>query len=198
MEDENDTGAAEPLRVITVNQVVAWNIGHLRRAAGLTQRELGSRLGWTNVAVSEAERSFDGRRPRLFNAQELTELALALGVPLAALFLPPADDGIEVRYVIAAPGEDTHYMADYMELCVMPDSDEDTLVMNHYRDRFTTAMSRYLAPDWAAQAATWLSESRTPAARTDLAGRLRDRELALLETAAELRELGRAIMEGAQ
>ena len=78
--------------MISVNQVIAWNLRWLRLAKQMKQRELGELLGWSNQTVSDAERSFDGDRTRLFDAQEITELALALGVPIAALFLPP-DDG---------------------------------------------------------------------------------------------------------
>lgn len=186
-----------PVEPVTADQVVALNMRYYRRVAGLTQGELGQKLGWSAANVSAAERSSaEGRDRRRFDAQTVVEIALAIGVPLTALFLPPQADGIEARYVITGPEGSLYDMAEYMELCVMPDSDEDTPATNGYRDRFTTAMSKYLAPRWAAQAATWLSESRTPAARADFAGRLRDRELALLETAAELREMSDAIMEG--
>ena len=193
------TSTSIPAELVIVDQIVALNIRHWRRAAGMTQEELGQKIGWSAANVSAAERSAaEGRERRRFDAQTLAELALALGVPLTALFLPLPGDEIDTRHVITGPEGREYSMAQYMELCVMPDSDEDTRAMNGYRDRFTTAMSRYLAPEWAAQASTWLSEARSPAARADLAGLLHDRELALLETAAELRELSRAIMEGAQ
>src|SRR5664280_86722 len=57
-----------------------------RRAAGLTQDELGRRIGVTNVAVSKYERGLvtpDGER--------LVHLAEALGVQVAQLLRPQAD-----------------------------------------------------------------------------------------------------------
>lgn len=74
----------------TPNQVVAWNMARYRKAAGLSQAELGKRLGgWSAVSVSAAERSWDGKRIRKFDADELIAVASALGVPVFALFLPP-------------------------------------------------------------------------------------------------------------
>lgn len=199
MEDENGTETAGlPLRQVTVNQIVGWNIGHLRRAAGMTQRELGGLLGWTNVAVSEAERSFDGSRTRLFDAQELTQIALALEVPLTALLLPPGDDGIEAHYIIAAPGAGIAGMREYMEMCVLPDSDEDSPVMDSYRGRLVAVLERHFAPEYAARASAWLRDVRSPAERADFAGRMRDGELALAEIGKTLRDIRLAIMEGLQ
>ena len=74
----------------TPNQVVAWNMSYFRKAAGLTQQELGEKLGgWSTASVSAAERSWDGKRVKKFDADEITAVAGALGVPVAALFIPP-------------------------------------------------------------------------------------------------------------
>jgi len=57
-----------------------------RRAAGLTQAEVGRRIGVTNVAVSKYERDLvtpDGER--------LVHLSEALGAPVAQLLRPQAD-----------------------------------------------------------------------------------------------------------
>jgi transcriptional regulator with XRE-family HTH domain len=92
-------------RKVTINQLVGYNMAEYRRAAGLTQDELGKRLGgWTKVAVSAAERSWDGKRVRKFDADELVTLAGALGVPVVALFLLPEDAGTAKRYVLDGPG----------------------------------------------------------------------------------------------
>ncbi len=77
-------------RKITPNQVVAWNMAYYRQAAGMNQAELGERLGgWSVVSVSAAERSWDGKRVRKFDADEVTLIAAVLGVPVAAMFIPP-------------------------------------------------------------------------------------------------------------
>jgi transcriptional regulator with XRE-family HTH domain len=86
-------------RTATVNQLVGFNVKFFRQAAGLTQDELGQRLGgWSKGVVSAAERSWDSDRIRQFDADELAAIAGALGVPLAALFLPPPDAGTAVDY----------------------------------------------------------------------------------------------------
>lgn len=190
----NDTGP--PLREITVNQVVAWNLARCRRAAGLTQEQLGARAGWSGESVSQAERSFQpGSRTREFSAQSLTVLALALGVPLTALFLPPDDDGTDVRYVITGDRGTRYAMQDYMALAVTPDGDDDTPVFEAYRDRFNAAAVRYLAPEWAATVARWTRGTRSPARVADLAARFRDRAAAQRQFAAEDDQLADAIEE---
>ena len=102
-----DDGVAElPSRDITANMLVGYNMAYFRKAAGMTQEELGQRLGWSNVAVSAAERSWDGKRVRQFDADVVVDLAMALGVPISALFLPPEDDGERRRYELPADGPD--------------------------------------------------------------------------------------------
>ena len=74
-----------PAVPVTADQIVALNLRHWRRAAGMTQEEAGARLGWSDKNLSAAERSWDADRDRRrFDAQTLTEMALALGVPVAA------------------------------------------------------------------------------------------------------------------
>lgn len=192
MEDQNGTEASARPRGITANQVVAWNLRWYRLAAGLKQRELGDRLGWTNLAVSEAENSFKGTRTRRFDAQELTEISLALSVPVIALFLPPADDGERERYILTAhDGE--HDMGDLMGLVVMPDSDDDQPVMEAYRDRMRAAVTRYLDPEWAQEVAGWLREIDADELLADRAERLKARHSELLQAAAEIDDLVSAI-----
>lgn len=195
MTETDGTGSSvlPDAREVSVNQVVAWNLARFRRAGGLTQRELAARAGWTESAVSDAERSWSSDRTREFNAQELTVLALALGVPLIALFLPPDDDGITARYVITGDHGNRYVMKDYMALVVTPDGDDDTPVFEAYRGRFNAAGARYLEPEWAAAVARWTSGRLSPARRADIAATLRDKERALLEGAADFRRLADAI-----
>jgi transcriptional regulator with XRE-family HTH domain len=190
----DDTGV--PAREITVNQVAAWNIARYRRAAGLTQEQLGARVGWSGESVSQAERSFQpASRTRELDAQTLAVLALALGVPLTALFLPPDDDGTAARYVIAGGRGERYGMGDYMTLAVTPDGDDDTPAFDLYRERFNAAAARYLAPEWAAAVGRWTRGARTPAARADLAARLRDRAAAQRQFAADDERLADEIEE---
>jgi DivIVA domain-containing protein len=88
----------------TLNQFVAYNVGHWRRALGYTQEQLGTMLAeltgrpWSKATVSAAERGWDGKRIRQFDADDLLALSLALRVPILGLLLPPdeflpAEDG---------------------------------------------------------------------------------------------------------
>ena len=163
---------AVPVRYITVNQVVAWNLAWYRKQVGLTQAELGERIGWTNTAVSEAERSWDGRRTREFDAQTMAAIAAALGVPLMALLLPPEDDGVTARYTITLDDGTPQGMAGLMAV-IMPDLDAETAVLEAYRARVRRAAEAYLAPDLATDIARLL-------------GVLDDKEFAAV-TAARLR-----------
>lgn len=101
-----------PARHITPNQLIAYNMAYWRKAAGYTQEEFAQRLNrglntgqWTNASVSAAERSWDGKRIRQFDADLIFSLATSLGLPMTAFWLPPEDDGIKVRYRILMPQE---------------------------------------------------------------------------------------------
>lgn len=193
----NTTPPGIPGEHVTVNQIVAANLRRWRRAAGMTQDEVGRRVGWSAAVVSAAERSADESRDRRrFDAHELAALALALGVPLAALFLPPPGDGTLARYEFTAPDGFRCDMAGLMEMLVMPDSGEDSPVMDAYRDAFSTAARAYLDPDWAAAAGRWLRSGSSPQELADQAARLRARRDDLLRAAAEFGELADAIDDG--
>jgi len=182
-----------PERHVTIDQLVAGNIRHWRRAAGMTQEELGRRLGWSSANVSAAERSADpARDPRRFDAQALTELSLALDVPLSALLLPPEDDGEAVTYVFTGP-EGEYDMGDFMELVVMTDSSADTPAMADYRHRFRAAAHRYLDPAWVAEVASWLRGIETAELRAERAERLRAERDGLIRSARELGSIADAI-----
>lgn len=101
-----------PGRHITPNQLVSYNMAYFRKVARLTQAELAARLNavkgdgkaeWTNASVSAAERSWDGKRIRQFDADALLSLATTLRVPVSAFFLPPEDDGVHERYLMDLP-----------------------------------------------------------------------------------------------
>lgn len=115
---------------MTVNQVIAWNMARWRKAAGLTQAELGERLGWTHTAVSAAERSWDGERKREFDGDLIVALSSALGVPLLALFLPPGD----------GPG-----MAELFG-SVLPESAAESPVLDAYRKALADCADRFMKP----------------------------------------------------
>ncbi|WP_024934816.1 hypothetical protein [Actinomadura welshii] len=88
-------------RAVTMNEIVAVNIGQWRRVRNLSRTALAEALAphtataWTGGDVEHAETATP---PRRFDADELLAFSRALDVPLPALLLPPA--GYEVA---AAP-----------------------------------------------------------------------------------------------
>jgi transcriptional regulator with XRE-family HTH domain len=189
MTETHGTTASGPeppqYRAVSVNQVVAWNLARYRRAAGMTQEQLGLAIGWKMSAVSDAERSWSSGRTREFSAQEMTEIAVALGIPVTALLLPPDPGDGEHLEVRNQDGALT--LAEYMEVAVMPDSDLDEPATQEYRDRYTALASRHLAPEWAAHVTRLLAAGRSPDQLADLAALLRDRQHAAEAAAAQWR-----------
>jgi transcriptional regulator with XRE-family HTH domain len=178
----------------TVNQIVARNITRLRKAAGLTQEELGRLTGRSKRNISADERSWDGERTREFSAQDITDLAVALGVPIGAFFLPPGDDGTAAQYLFRSGSGRQMDMAALMA-ALMPDSDEDTPAMEAYRNRLTAAVGQYLDPSWASEAARWRKDLAGPEIRAERAEWLRMQRAAALGLAAALGELADAISD---
>jgi transcriptional regulator with XRE-family HTH domain/vacuolar-type H+-ATPase subunit H len=133
-----------PVRRVTVNSIVALNMAYFRKAAGLTQEELGEQIGWGKSVVSTAERSSDAKRVRSFSAEDLIAISTALGVPLAALFLPPEDHRTAVRYVLDGPGHKHLEVTDLLAY-VSPAYGGDSPVMDAYRERNIAAGASLLA-----------------------------------------------------
>ena len=126
----------------TVNQLVGFNVTYFRKAAGLTQEELGERLGgWSAASVSAAERSWDGKRVRKFDADELVTIAEVLGVPVPGLFLPPDEGGPSIQYVLdlGIPGQET--CEDWLSL-ILPADEGESPVMDAYRKRLIAIGAR--------------------------------------------------------
>jgi transcriptional regulator with XRE-family HTH domain len=129
-----------PERAVTVNQLVAYNLAFYRKAAGLTQEDLGTRLGgWSAASVSAAERSWDGSRVKKFDADEIANIAGALGVPVIALFLPPEDDRTAVHYAVHPPGLEATWPFDYGTAVLAAWDDADSPVMGAFRRRLIAA-----------------------------------------------------------
>lgn len=145
--DDETGGTVErpalPERVVTVNMLAGYNMGRWRRAAGMTQEQVGAELGgWTKRSVSAAERSWDGEKVRQFDADLIANLASIYGVPIPAMFLPPPDDGDKVRYLIA--GDDPVPMGDYFAyLSIEPDLDAPSPAGAEYQRAVISAMAKY-------------------------------------------------------
>lgn len=106
---------------LSVNAICALNLAYFRKAAGLTQEELGEMIGWGKSMVSTAERSAnESGRVRQFSANDLVSIARALKIPLAALFLPPEDHGTAVRYIVTDAPYDEESEADTLLPTLFP------------------------------------------------------------------------------
>jgi len=122
-----------------MSQLVAYNMAAFRKAAGLSQQKLGQRLGgWSVASVSAAERSWESKRVKKFDADEIVQIAAVLGVPLAGLFLPPEDHGTAVRYVVRLDGSRATDLDDLLPL-VLPAAADDSAAMEAYRKRIIAA-----------------------------------------------------------
>lgn len=199
---ENDTEPGAPARLVTVNQVVAWNIAWYRREAGLKQKELGDLLGWPQNKVSEAERSWNGERTREFDAQTLAALSMALGVPAGAFFLPPLDDGRPDRYVIRPPGQHGDLGMEALMDILVSYSDNKGGAAAGYRRRLLGAVGRYLDKDWAAEVAEWLRPLIGREGLLEGAMRLRGERATILAAAGSsagvLEDLAAALTDAAE
>ncbi|MBC2903992.1 helix-turn-helix domain-containing protein [Streptomyces cupreus] len=104
--DNDDSTPGEPIdlrelspqEAPTVNQLVAYNMTRARRARGWTQQQVADRLekytgrSWSKASISAAERSWQGGRPRKFDADELLALSVIFDTPIA-YFLLPMEEG---------------------------------------------------------------------------------------------------------
>lgn len=149
----------EPLvKIVTMNQLVAFNVAYWRKYLGGTQEELGKRIAefnrgepWSKANVSAAERTWEGSRVRRFDADDLLMLARVLEVPIAGLFLPPEDAGPKVRYVIGdsalPPDDESHLeMGDFLSYLITLDEEDDCGcgALGRYGRRFEALVDYYI------------------------------------------------------
>lgn len=79
---------------LTINQVVAFNLGRARKSRGWTQEDTARKLEaesgkkWSAATLSASERSVETGRPRLFDANEIVSFARVFEYPVAYFFLP--------------------------------------------------------------------------------------------------------------
>jgi transcriptional regulator with XRE-family HTH domain len=171
---------------VTVNQVVAWNIAWFRKAEGLTQEQMGKLIGRSKRNVSADERSWDGGHTREFNASEIAAYAVALGIPIGAFFLPPEDDGEDVRYVFRSHDQDPDLlgMGDLMAM-VMPDNEGSSRAMDAYRRRMLATIRRYMGRTWADDFEYWMQNMTDSEIRAEQAEDFRADREALLRIAGK-------------
>lgn len=156
----DSTPAAPPVRVITPNMLIAYNMARWRRANGMTQAQLGEQLGgWTKRVVSAAERSWGGDRVRQFDADLIATLASILRVPIPAFFMPPADDGEAALYAIAGDGGPVPVGEYFSYVLPDPDFEPGSRAADAYEDAVITAVARYAGGDAAARLAAGAREA---------------------------------------
>ncbi|QTU47636.1 helix-turn-helix transcriptional regulator [Streptomyces scabiei] len=105
-ESQRGSGAEPDFAVLTVNQLVAYNLMRARRRAGWTQAEAAQRLNvfggrrYTAATLSAAERSWESGRSREFDASELLAFSLVFDEPVSFFFIPMQnpDEMKEWRY----------------------------------------------------------------------------------------------------
>ncbi|NEC90445.1 helix-turn-helix transcriptional regulator [Streptomyces sp. SID12501] len=103
-----EQGEPADFAVLTVNQLVAYNLMKARRRAGWTQAEAAERLNffggrrYTAATLSASERSWESGRSREFDASELLAFSLAFDQPIPFFFLPlkSPDATKEWRYAL--------------------------------------------------------------------------------------------------
>jgi transcriptional regulator with XRE-family HTH domain len=79
----------EPVGTLTPNQLAAFNMARLRKAAGMSQEEFGAKMGgWSAASVSAAERSVTGNRVKKFDLDEAVRIAGIFGVAVEELLKP--------------------------------------------------------------------------------------------------------------
>lgn len=88
------TGDRTNARLLTPNQIVAWNLKLAREAYGWTQEQAAKRLEpflgvrWSKATFSNAERTI-GQRIKKFDADEIWALARTFKTGVCRFFIPP-------------------------------------------------------------------------------------------------------------
>lgn len=81
--------------ILSVNQIVAFNLRRAREAKGWTQVEASTALFtylgdyWSRQRLSAAERAYSGETDREFSVNELIAFSRAFSLPLSYFLTPP-------------------------------------------------------------------------------------------------------------
>lgn len=167
-----------PERLVTPNMLIALNMTRWRVAADLTQEQLGEQLGgWTKTAVSAAERSWDGKRVRQFDADLVVRLAAIFGVPVPAMYLPPPDDGEAYLYMVdtgvhVIPVGD--FFGDFSGVVPQPPFLDVTDARRSYENALVASVARYQGSQVAEVLTERLAQRATDARMSDALSRALD------------------------
>lgn len=194
MPTETAERGALPVTEVTADQIAAINIRYWRKKARLTQEQLGELIGWSGANVSAAERSADrANDKRRFDAHTLLAFAGALGIPLAALLMPPDDEGISGRYVLADGAAGVREMRELMSFLISEPADDDTDTMNAYSVRYWTLVQEYTDAKRGAELAARMEKITTEARRAERLARLAGQRHALVSLVSDIDQIAEAI-----
>jgi transcriptional regulator with XRE-family HTH domain len=187
------TTSEVPGRHITVNQLIGYNMARWRKAAKFRQQEIGDAIGWSKATVSGAERSWAGKRERKFTADDLIGIAQAIGIPVAALFLPPDDDGASVRYLFRVGSEPgCREMGDLFSLLI-PEAQVEEPHGTEWREAFKGAVARYLDRERGAELMSLLEDMASAERRAARMERIKYQREAALGWISDLDQMRLAI-----
>jgi transcriptional regulator with XRE-family HTH domain len=189
--EKTDPGLVE--RQVSADQLVAFNMATYRKTLGLTQEDLAQLLEWhtgrpwSKASVSAAERSFDGDRTKYFSAEQLLALAASLDVSVSALLLPPPDDGMSVRYILAPLPEPHRLDMRDVYFLLFPSDSSTGASIDLYRSRREALEEGLLA-----SRLDHGDGPRSPSDQTALADRLDEQRRTILSVARQLEaDIGR-------
>jgi transcriptional regulator with XRE-family HTH domain len=188
--------------VLSINQMVAWNIAKAREAKGWTQAKvvglLAPYLGeeWSVATYSAAERSFArADRVRQFTADDLVAFAAVFGVPVQYFFRPiiATRDHVELRLVAGDPAVSHQFaIPEYVRVTYGSASAIDDL-LHDLQDLIDQSPDQWEDGDAKAigNAITVFSRARVKASKEDL-GKMQE---SLESVASFLRSLSKTANE---
>lgn len=152
-------------RVLSINQIVSYNLMRARRRHAWTQQDVALLLErytgrpWSNASVSAAERAWQGGRARKFDANELIALTKIFDETLAFFFLPPEPEDYANAWVSmrqfedgrmpqGATPEDPYSLMPLMPTETFLEAVGGTDPSLDFMDRMMRAYKLYLALDW--------------------------------------------------
>lgn len=134
-------------------ETVRQNIARLRTGKRLTYVELSERLTALNRRIPVLGLRRIERGERRVDADDLTALAVALGVNVSALLLPPTAEGdTQLTGVGTVAARTAWKWADGLRPLTIPDDDDGTARVEFQREARPHGLRRYVPTDVGRQA----------------------------------------------
>lgn len=156
--------------VLTINQIVSYNLMRARRSHIWTQHEVAQLLErytgrtWSNASVSAAERAWQGGRPRKFDANELVAFSKIFDLPVTYFLLPPeeeenARDWVAMRQfddgLIPTGTDDPNLLMGLLPTAQLVEALSAHDPSLPYLSRMISTVRRYLGLQWAPPATSF-------------------------------------------